>query len=145
MTSQWYSFGVDLIKFHYANYFNVSRKFRINARTYIVVVVSRHTQQKKNVSGSTESEEQTSSTCLWQLGKMVKNIGYKIVLLTKFRFSNSKKPASQLEEIHAALFSWSKVWSNDFSPLDVCGTLANVEGLFVCERWWLESIMANAF
>lgn len=63
----------------------------------------RHTQQRK-IRAATESEEQTHSTCLWQLGKMVKNIGYKIVLLTKFRFSNSKKPASQLEEIHAALF-----------------------------------------
>jgi hypothetical protein len=47
---------------------------------------------------------------------MVKNIGYKIVPLTKIRFSNSKKPGSQLEEIRAALTSWSTVRSNNFSP-----------------------------
>lgn len=56
------------------------------------------------------------SLFLWELGKMVKNIGYKIVLLTKFRFSNSKKPACGLEETTAVALSWSKVWSNNFTP-----------------------------
>jgi hypothetical protein len=56
---------------------------------------------------------------------MVKNIGYKIVLLTKIRFSNSKEPGSQLEEIHAALTSWSKVRSNDFS-LSFCHGIARL-------------------
>lgn len=50
----------------------------------------------------------------WLLGKMVKNIGYKIVATSKNRIFQFEKTGSQLEEMLESLDSWSKARSNGF-------------------------------